>query len=521
MSTIPRALPFADRLRDRRDSLLERWEAWRAPEWVKPAGVYSALALFGIFWGVFVGYVGTPALLVAVSLFACLLCLRDFRNGAVLLCLIMPIANSYVFPHAMFGITGMNPLNMLLGMTLVMYLMNSLGQKGPSLLPRFIVWPYLVPLFLGAMLGMRHIDEIPYTFRMASGLPFDSPVGYVRDYFLKPFQFVLYAMLVAAAVYRSEKPEKFITPLLISVWVIALTIVGFVVASGVELSSLSGEYSRHFLSPLGMHANDLGRLYAVAYALLLFVWDRSDHMLHKTFLFLSMGVVVMALLLTFSRGAFFGFIIVNLIYLFSRRHAKTLLLAALAVPVALVAMPGAIWYRLQMGFGNGANAISAGRLDDIWIPLMPEFLASPVWGQGLGSIMWSDAMVSERIHFVAHPHNAYLQAMMDLGLVGLVLLLGFWIFCWRDFRRLSRDERVPLELRGFFEGAAAGLLAFLIAGMAGSSLMPVPAQAFLWLAVGMMYGMRAKLGWDVKRKKANQATGPIHPTGARPVHQFN
>ncbi len=397
MSTIPRALPFADRLRDRRDSLLERWEAWRAPEWVKPAGVYSALALFGIFWGVFVGYVGTPALLVAVSLFACLLCLRDFRNGAVLLCLIMPIANSYVFPHAMFGITGMNPLNMLLGMTLVMYLMNSLGQKGPSLLPRFIVWPYLVPLFLGAMLGMRHIDEIPYTFRMASGLPFDSPVGYVRDYFLKPFQFVLYAMLVAAAVYRSEKPEKFITPLLISVWVIALTIVGFVVASGVELSSLSGEYSRHFLSPLGMHANDLGRLYAVAYALLLFVWDRSDHMLHKTFLFLSMGVVVMALLLTFSRGAFFGFIIVNLIYLFSRRHAKTLLLAALAVPVALVAMPGAIWYRLQMGFGNGANAISAGRLDDIWIPLMPEFLASPVWGQGLGSIMWS------RHGFGAHP----------------------------------------------------------------------------------------------------------------------
>ena len=79
---------------------------------------------------------------------------------------------------------------------------------------------------------------------------------------------------------------------------------------------------------------------------------------------------------------------------------------------------------------------------------------------------------------------------------GLVLLVAFWIFIWRRCRGFGRDARLNPDLQGFFEGAAAGLFAFLVTGIAGSSLVPVPAQAFLWLAVGMMFGMRRKLGDD-------------------------
>ena len=81
---------------------------------------------------------------------------------------------------------------------------------------------------------------------------------------------------------------------------------------------------------------------------------------------------------------------------------------------------------------------------------------------------------------------------MDGGIVGLVLLMGFWIWAWRGFRREARDTTHTPEMRGFFEGAAAGLLAFLIAGMAGSSLRPDAAQAFLWLALGLLMGITAK-----------------------------
>ena len=40
--------------------------------------------------------------------------------------------------------------------------------------------------------------------------------------------------------------------------------------------------------------------------------------------------------------------------------------------------------------------------------------------------------------------------------------------------------------------AAAGLLGLLIADIFDSSLAPRAEQVFLWLAIGMMYGQRAK-----------------------------
>lgn len=454
----------------------------------------AALGGLGAFWGAAVGIAGVAGALLCVSFVACVFCLRDFRAGAALLIAIMPISQSYVFPHAMFGITGMNPLNLLMVTTLLSLFMRALGDGTVrDFLPSRLVWMYLAPITLGAVLGMQNVDRIPGIFQDLELIFFSNAAGYLRDMWGKPLTFVLYALLVAAAVARSERVERFVIPMILSVWVMAGLAVVFVAMSGVSLSELAGTYSRHFFSQLGMHANDLGRLYATAFALLLFIWDRTGRIALKSGLFITMGVVGIALLLTFSRGAFLGLVIVGMIYLLSRRNAKTVAMAVLALPVALYLMPGAIWYRLTVGFGAGANAVTAGRSGEIWEPLMPELFKSPVFGEGLGSILWSDAMIDGRLMQVAHPHNAYIQLVMDLGIVGFVLVLGFWIWTWRRFRALGRDARLAPELQGFFEGAAAGLLSFLITGMAGSSFMPVPAQAFLWLAVGMMFGMHVKL----------------------------
>jgi O-antigen ligase len=463
-----------------------------------PAQVAAGVGLAGVgaFWGLAVGMGGAVALILCLAVVACIFCLRDFRAGVALMIVIMPIAQSYLFPHAMFGITGLNPLNLLLVTTLGVFVMRAAGEKGAlaAFVPRPLAWLYLAPLAMGALLGMDNAGQIPAIFRDLDMIFFDDAAGYVRDMFGKPLTFVLYALLVAAAVQRSAAPERFITPMVVSVVVMACVALVYAAASGLSLSELAGTYARSFFSPLGMHANDLGRLYACAYALLLFCWDRSANLALKTMLLGAMVLVVLALLVTFSRGAFFGFILVNLVYLFSRRRVKTLLLAALLVPVALYLTPGAVWSRMTMGFGEGANAISAGRVGEIWAPLVPTLLDSPIWGNGLGSIMWSEPMIAGRLNQVAHPHNAYLQAWMDMGLIGLVLVVAFWLHLWRGFRRLGRDARLTPELQGFFEGSAAGLAAFLVAGVAGSSLMPVPEQAFLWLAAGLMYGMRRKLG---------------------------
>jgi O-antigen ligase len=467
---------------------VQRW-----PAWLRRAAAFAALLAIGGFWGVAVGLAGTSAAIICFSLIACVFCLRDFRAGVALLIVAMPIAQSYAFPHEMFGITGLNPLNLLLATTMLAFFMRRAGERNaPRIVPWQVVWLFLAPVTAAALIGMGHVKEIPSIFRELDLIFFSDAAGYLRDVWAKPLTFVIYSILVAAAVSRSDRPERFIAPMIVSVFVMAALAIVFVALSGVSLSQLAGTYARQFLSALGMHANDLGRLYATAYALLLFTWDRTDRIGLKTLLVFAMGVVVIALALTFSRGAFFGFILVNLIYLFARRRVKTLLMAAAVVPVGLYFMPGAFWYRITMGFGASMNELTAGRTGDIWEPILPELFNSPVWGSGLGSIMWSRAMIDGRLWQVSHPHNAYLQAFMDGGAIGLVLLLAFWIWAWRSFRRESRNASHPVELRGFFEGAAAGLLAFLIAGMAGSSLRADAAQAFLWLALGVLIGTRAK-----------------------------
>jgi hypothetical protein len=79
-----------------------------------------------------------------------------------------------------------------------------------------------------------------------------------------------------------------------------------------------------------------------------------------------------------------------------------------------------------------------------------------------------------------------------MGVVGLVLLSAYFIHVWKGFRALSADPALKPALRGFFLGAAAGLASLLISYVTDSSLTPGPEQAFLWLAIGMMYGQRGK-----------------------------
>ncbi len=476
---------------------VEVW-SWRraTPRQYLLAGVVLLCALCGTA----IAVAELNALYLCIALIGCILILYDFRVGVVLLILLMPISSSSVFPRAMLGITGLNPLNLLLAGTLVSCLLHGLFDGSlRRFVPRPLLWLYVVPILVAGGLGSRHFDDMAPAFFMYNELSFDTVAGYVRDLVVKPLSTVVFALLVAAAVLKSAKPEKFLLPTLISIWVMGSMVIVFVLQSGTSLAHLADSDSRAFLSVLGLHANDLGRLYAVAYALLLFTWAESKETGMRFALLASMGVVIVALLLTFSRGAFVGFIVVNALYLCWRPSAKTLVAAAFLAAAGVLALPDAVYDRITTGFGFGLNEISAGRVDGIWRPLVPDMLRNPIFGTGLGSILWSEAMrvgAGVSILGVAQAHSAYLETVLDMGFAGLTLLCAYFFHVWEGFRKLSIDRSLSPALRGFFEGAAAGLLSFLVAGVVGSYLTPRPEQVFLWLAIGMMYGLNARTSGD-------------------------
>ena len=478
-----------------------------APTWRRIAPkllVFVGIALLGIFWGFVVAVAGPNALYLAISLIGCVFILRDFRIGVVLLILLMPISSTSAFPREMLGITGLNPANLLLVGTLGSFLLHGLFDGSlRRFMPRPLLWLYVVPILISGALGLAHFGEVAPVLRMLKQPDLSGAAGYLLPQIVNPLLTVVFALLVGAAASRSEKPEKFLIPTLIAIWATGSIVIVFVCMSGITLGELASSTSREFLSALGMHANEWGRLYVVAYALLLFTWAGSKKSGLRIALLASMGMIVAALILTFSRGSFVGFFVVNLLFLVWRRNAKTLIFFGLLAAVALFALPEAVYDRVTTGFGGssesdlegGPDAISAGRVALIWLPLLPEILSSPIYGHGLGSIIWSEAMrrgAGVTIAMVGHPHNAYLQALLDMGVVGLILVCAYFVHVWRGFRALSVDPALSATLRGFYLGAAAGLASLLISYVTDSSLLPKSEQIFLWLAIGMMYGQRTR-----------------------------
>jgi O-antigen ligase len=465
----------------------------------------TLLLLFGALSGVGIAVGELEAMLASVALIVAIAAMIDYRAGALFLMILLPIASVSFFPRGMFGFTGLNPVNVLMAATLVSFVLR--GKRLGMLTPKPLLLMYVLPIVVAGLIGSRHVDDIVPFYYENLLVHFTDGLGYLRDIMLKPLFIVVIALLVGAAVAQSKKPERFLAPIIVAVWVMSLTAIGFVIASGVRLGELSSTGSREFFSTLGMHANDLGRMYAVAYALLLFTWGETKDRALKTVLVVTMCVLVIALLLTFSRGAFMGFMLINGLFLLWKFNAKTLAIALFVAGVGVLLMPGAVMTRLMLGFegGGDVNAVSAGRVDEIWGPLfMFDFWKSPLWGSGLDSVTWANAAWNGSMLLVTHPHNAYLQAYLDMGLLGLGLTLAYFWHVWKGLLALGSNAYLSPTLRGFFQGAVAALLCFLFTGFAGSSLRPIPEFTFLWLAIGMMYGMRA-------RTPEKTATGAAQP----------
>jgi hypothetical protein len=230
-----------------------------------PGGLRAGLFVFACLWGAAVAFSAVGAALLCVSFIACLLCLRDFRVGVMLLIVIMPVSSSTIFPHAMFGVTGLNPLNLLLLAHARVFLMRAAGTPAlKGFLSRPLFWLFILPITAAAILGMQHVGEIPRVLQASEMILFNNEVGYLRDMLLKPFALVVYAMLVGARSPGASAPERFVIPMMVSglQWMAGHGDHLRGVLGHEPARSYAGTYARHFLSTLGPARQRPRRLYA-------------------------------------------------------------------------------------------------------------------------------------------------------------------------------------------------------------------------------------------------------------------
>ena len=125
-------------------------------DWRK-VGAIAGLLLLGLVWGTFVALTEWSAVLICVAAIVCVFTVRDFRVGVLVMVFIMPISASYIFPRAMFGVTGMNPLNVLMVGTMLSYTLAALPDGSMRrFMPFWILPVYLVPIMIAGLNGQYH-----------------------------------------------------------------------------------------------------------------------------------------------------------------------------------------------------------------------------------------------------------------------------------------------------------------------------------------------------------------------------
>lgn len=246
----------------------------------------------------------------------------------------------------------------------------------------------------------------------------------------------------------------------------------------------------------GFHPNDvaayLGTSFWIVMAMLPFVFRRSRWL--GLGACAVMGSMFLALLHTHSRGGYVGFVGTAVITCVARRSWRGLgVLFALCV--ATVFIFPSVPVRLLSGVGvrtvagdqaNDLNEISAGR-NIIWAAALEGISESPIIGHGRYGYVMSSAIEhsNQEGGGEIHPHNAYLEALLDAGLFGAPAVLGpfvyvavvsFWLI-----RRRPGDPILQLVGAGGL-GAACTLMLQAVAGQH----FVLSENLFFWMVAGLV-----------------------------------
>ncbi|MEN3363284.1 MAG: hypothetical protein V7606_558 [Burkholderiales bacterium] len=453
-------------------------------------GVLASL-LIGVVAGVFGGIAALISLSFALVM---AIAIGDYRAGILLALVLLPLSATSLIPRELFGITGFNPLNATLLMTATSLLFMFLFHRGELAVPGFprAFWIYLAAMTLAALHGAFQVSSIPPYYQALQIVNFNTPLGYLRDVFLKPVLILITAYMLSIAIRNARRPTVFLVALFFSAIILPIATVAYLAGAGFSLAELAHSESRGALTALGMHANEFGLMFNMAFALALFCFINMPGGFAKWMLGLVIVVLVAAIMLTFSRGAYIGFLAVMAWFLYTQRKFSIMLFGLVLIPAAILVIPNAVVERATLGAQDrNLDTISAGRLDGIWRPLLPDVQASPLVGNGLNAILWSEAAQRGAILKVAHPHSAYLGVLLDLGVLGVLVIALFFWHMRRIFSALAEQSTEPIW-RGFFRGAMACILLLLVQGLTDDRFTPTFPQTFLWLAYGIAIGMMAR-----------------------------
>jgi O-antigen ligase len=426
---------------------------------------------------------------------------RDWYKVVCGLIVLMAIIEHPDMPKTLFGLQGLNPWNILLLIVLIAWLMARNAEALTWDMPTPV--QLLLLLYLGVVVigFVRMILDPSYLDEYSTG-------ELVSEHLLNTLKWVIPGFLLFDGC-RSKRRFVIALASVLALYVLlALQVIKWM-PPGEAFSgeALSNRSLKVLLREVGYHRVNLSMLLAGASWALLASIPLLRRRLHIVLVAAASLVVLYAQALTGGRMGYATWLIVGLV-LGLARWRRYLLLLPLVVIVLSLALPSAI-ERLFEGFsaetrdtnqrlstpdsdmgsaddGPDAYTITAGRT--VAWPLVVDKIADhPLLGYGRLAMRRTGIaakLLADVGEDFPHPHNAYLELLLDSGLVGLLLVMPFYLVMLTRSLSLLRDTHpVCVSIGGV---ACSLVLALLVASIGSQTFYPREGAVGMWAALGLM-----------------------------------
>ena len=407
--------------------------------------------------------------------------LKDPLKGLMCFILLSPFAGTSYLRENFLDIKGMKPF-LVLGF--FVFLISLLNYQKASRMPKYAYYFGLAVILIFSISAFRSLEHL-HVFNKYFPTPTrDTSVsGYLLTNYVKELIFFMPFVVIIKYANTERDLNRIMDVIYFTIIILSVHLLYVYInftGNLWNMHSITGYYGDIYL----MQKTDMSMflIYGLSFAFRKYFQNKK-----------IINIVFILIILTsigylFSRTGYFAAIFAVVAYLTISKRKKMLPIIFIVLLLAgSIIFTTVVMERATQGFKTkDPDVISAGRIEGIWTPLIKENVSDPkkfIFGGGRRAIQASDSVLKGRISLMTHPHNMYLELLIDAGIISLIIIVSLYYVILRNaFYTLQRTTEAHLKENLY--ACIVSILCFLIAGMTQFSFFPTNYNALIWVILG-------------------------------------
>ena len=430
---------------------------------------------------------------------------KNWYRGVLALIALIAVVEHPDFPKSLAGIQGLNPWNILMVFVVIAWINGRAREKLTWDMERrltVLLFFYAVIIVLAFLRAATDLGPVISFYRATGTDDHPSFLGLFSEHIINCAKWVVPAIMVYDGCRDRERLQETICVVIGVYFLLAVQVIRWMPFSSITGGGNMAERALKILSnEVGFHRVNLSMMFAGgAWAAYLAAGYFQQKPMRMAFYFAA-AVITFGMMLTGGRTGYVTWALLGLAYAWFLNRKLLLLLPFFGAAALMV--PG-VQDRLLQGFTEDsvdssaikeehAHGVGDGSVDIYtvtsgrtfaWKFVIPEIQESPWVGHGRMSMIRtgiSEFLWVTYAEAFPHPHNMYLQWVLDNGILGAIPVFWFYTIVIVYAARMVRSGDQTGRAVGGLLLALVGSL--FVAGMGSQTFYPREGAVTMWAAI--------------------------------------